>query len=60
MDVKEELLKEVEDEVAICQKCQLCKGRKNTVFGVGNLNSNIMLIGEGPGADEDIQGGWSS
>ena len=56
MDVKEELLKAVEDEVAICQKCQLCKGRKNAVFGVGDYNSNIMLIGEGPGADEDIQG----
>ena len=53
---KEELLSQVELEVNNCQKCQLCKTRTNTVFGVGNINTNIMLIGEGPGADEDAQG----
>ena len=39
-----------------CNKCKLCVGRNNIVFGVGNKNADIMFIGEGPGADEDIQG----
>ena len=53
---KEELLNRVKLEVNNCQKCQLCKTRNNTVFGVGSIDANIMLIGEGPGADEDAQG----
>ena len=48
----EELEKSIED----CKKCKLCENRKNIVFGTGNKNADIMLIGEGPGADEDIQG----
>lgn len=39
-----------------CEKCQLCKNRTNLVFGVGVPNSEIMLIGEGPGENEDLQG----
>lgn len=39
-----------------CQKCELGKTRKNFVFGVGNPNAKLMLIGEAPGADEDEQG----
>ena len=34
----------------------LCKNRTNIVFAEGNKNANVMLIGEGPGADEDKQG----
>lgn len=48
--------KELEDGISDCQKCKLCNGRKNIVFGVGNKNAKIMFIGEGPGADEDAQG----
>ena len=48
----EELWEAIKD----CNKCKLCTGRKNIVFGVGNKESDIMFIGEGPGADEDIQG----
>ena len=47
---------ELEEWVKDCNKCKLCTGRKNIVFGVGNKNADIMFIGEGPGADEDIQG----
>jgi len=43
-------------EVLLCTKCVLCKTRKNVVFGEGNTNAKIILIGEGPGNDEDIQG----
>ena len=39
-----------------CKKCKLCQNRNNVVFGVGNKEATLMLIGEGPGADEDIQG----
>jgi len=39
-----------------CTKCQLCQGRNNMVFGVGNRAADIMFIGEGPGEQEDLQG----
>lgn len=46
----------LEESIKGCNKCKLCAGRKNIVFGVGDRNADIMFIGEGPGADEDIQG----
>jgi len=40
-----------------CQRCKLhTLGRRQVVFGVGNPNADLMFVGEGPGADEDIQG----
>lgn len=39
-----------------CQRCKLCSGRKNIVFGVGNPKAELMFVGEGPGADEDEKG----
>jgi len=40
-----------------CVKCaHLASSRKNVVFGVGDINAQLMLVGEAPGADEDIQG----
>lgn len=39
-----------------CRKCKLCNNRNNIVFGQGNINADVMFIGEGPGADEDMQG----
>ena len=47
---------ELEQSIKNCQKCKLCKTRNNIVFGVGNKESDLMFIGEGPGADEDAQG----
>ena len=47
---------ELENSIKNCNKCKLCSTRKNIVFGTGNKNAKIMFIGEGPGADEDIQG----
>ena len=47
---------ELESQVKYCNKCDLCNNRINTVFGEGNLNADIMFIGEGPGADEDKEG----
>jgi len=40
-----------------CSRCKLHRlGRRQVVFGVGNPNADLMFVGEGPGADEDIQG----
>ncbi|MEI8133551.1 MAG: uracil-DNA glycosylase [bacterium] len=39
-----------------CTKCALHETRKNFVFGVGNPNAKVMVVGEGPGADEDEKG----
>ena len=47
---------ELEKSIINCKKCKLCNKRNNIVFGTGNKNADIMFIGEGPGADEDIQG----
>lgn len=47
---------DLEKSIQGCNKCKLYLGRQNIVFGVGNKNAKIMLIGEGPGADEDRLG----
>ena len=47
---------ELEKKCSICQKCKLCKTRKNVVIGDGNKKADLMFIGEGPGADEDETG----
>ena len=46
----------LEQAVAGCTLCGLCKTRTNTVFGVGNRSSEWMVIGEAPGAEEDLRG----
>ncbi|MCI8720934.1 MAG: uracil-DNA glycosylase [Oscillospiraceae bacterium] len=46
----------LEQECSHCRECALCQTRKNVVFGVGNPQAEIMLVGEGPGANEDEQG----
>jgi len=42
--------------VAACTACGLCKGRRQTVFGVGHPRAHWMIVGEAPGEQEDIQG----
>jgi DNA polymerase len=44
------------ERVASCTLCELHKTRTQTVFGVGDYNTNWLFIGEAPGADEDRQG----
>ncbi|KYH35440.1 uracil DNA glycosylase superfamily protein [Clostridium tepidiprofundi DSM 19306] len=48
--------KELYDECLNCSKCELCKNRNKMVFGEGNINADIMFIGEAPGGDEDRTG----
>ena len=47
---------ELENLCKNCNKCKLAQGRNNVVIGCGNKNATLMLVGEGPGADEDAQG----
>lgn len=48
---------ELRQRVMACVKCEhLASSRKNVVFGVGNIDAQLMFVGEAPGADEDVQG----
>lgn len=48
---------ELRQRVLACVKCEhLVAARKNVVFGVGNIDAELMFVGEAPGADEDEQG----
>ncbi len=51
-----EALAVVAAEAGGCTACKLSRGRKQVVFGSGNPDAELMLIGEGPGAEEDRQG----
>lgn len=51
-----EALRQQEQALQGCQRCPLAAGRQTIVFGSGNPEAEIMVIGEGPGADEDAQG----
>ena len=46
----------LENECSKCSKCSLSSTRNNVVFGRGNPNSNLFVIGEGPGQQEDDKG----
>lgn len=49
-------LKEAKSAAMKCTKCALCNGRTNVVFSDGNEKAKLMIIGEGPGENEDLQG----
>jgi uracil-DNA glycosylase len=51
----ESLLRILED-IGDCRRCRLHEGRTKLVFGVGDERSPLVLVGEGPGQDEDAQG----
>lgn len=53
---KSESLQQLHKMISGCTKCVLHKGRNNFVFGSGNPDAGVMVIGEGPGAEEDKQG----
>ena len=47
---------ELRQAVADCQACGLCRGRTQTVFGVGHEQAEVMIVGEAPGEQEDLRG----
>ncbi len=51
-----EALAAQERALAGCRRCKLCEARNSIVFGSGNPQADFVVIGEGPGADEDAQG----
>jgi uracil-DNA glycosylase len=52
----ENKLKVLQEQVASCIKCDLCKTRTQTVFARGNSRSYITILGESPGEEEDKTG----
>jgi uracil-DNA glycosylase family 4 len=46
----------LQDAVSACEACGLHRTRNNTVFGVGNHDAPLLIIGEAPGQNEDLQG----
>jgi uracil-DNA glycosylase len=47
---------ELRREALACRKCPLAAGRTQVVFGAGNPAADLVFVGEGPGAQEDLQG----
>lgn len=47
---------ELKRDCAQCRRCSLAEPRKHLVFGDGAEDARVMLIGEGPGEQEDLQG----
>ena len=56
LDTKDMPLDAFKDKVLNCTTCELCKTRTNVVFGHGPIPCNLMIIGEGPGEQEDLSG----
>jgi len=58
MDLTEKKLhiKKLRKQIAECTRCSLHQTRTNTVPGEGDVNADIMFIGEAPGKNEDLQG----
>ena len=54
--VKNKKLQELKDSIGRIKNCELKKSSTNIVFSDGNPNAKIMIIGEGPGANEDLEG----
>ncbi|HEY6906415.1 MAG TPA: uracil-DNA glycosylase [Ignavibacteriaceae bacterium] len=53
---KADTLEELNNLIKDCTNCALHKSRNKFVFGVGNPNADVLVVGEGPGAEEDKQG----
>ena len=46
----------LKNEVKNCYKCSLSASRTNTVFGYGDFNASLLIVGEAPGQQEDLSG----
>lgn len=52
----EERMEALRAEAIVCRNCELCERRTNVVFGEGNPVTPLVIVGEGPGANEDATG----
>ncbi len=55
MTAKEGLLRDLYESLADCRLCGLSEGRTNIVFGSGAADADLVLVGEAPGYNEDLQ-----
>lgn len=49
-------LEEIRAQVEQCHACSLYEGRTNVVFGEGDPHARVLIVGEAPGKNEDLQG----
>ena len=49
-------LANIQEDIGDCHRCRLHEGRRKIVFGSGHPEARLVFVGEGPGADEDLQG----
>lgn len=52
----DDALLKIREDIGDCKRCRLHAGRRSIVFGSGNEQAKLVFVGEGPGADEDLQG----
>jgi len=52
----EETLDAIRADLGDCHRCDLAASRTELVYGVGNPNARLVLVGEAPGREEDIKG----
>jgi DNA polymerase len=55
-DIGPDTLERVLRDLGDCQRCPLCEGRKNIVFGSGDPHADLLILGEAPGEHEDLEG----
>jgi DNA polymerase len=56
MRSKRKLLEEIRQKLGECKRCKLYQTRHHIVFGEGNPEAKLVLVGEAPGREEDLQG----
>ncbi|MEF2845761.1 MAG: uracil-DNA glycosylase [Eggerthellaceae bacterium] len=56
MQVEKLPLEEIRKQVESCHACSLCESRTNVVFGAGDPHARVLIVGEAPGKNEDLQG----
>lgn len=56
MQVEKLPLDEIRAQVENCHACSLCETRTNIVFGDGDPHARVLIVGEAPGKNEDLQG----
>jgi uracil-DNA glycosylase family 4 len=54
--IHDDTLLKIREDIGDCTRCKLHKGRNKLVFGDGSPTAELVFVGEGPGADEDMQG----
>lgn len=55
-ELLEQLWEQMKMSLQKCERCGLCRTRTQAVWGVGNPQTRVLLVGEAPGKNEDEQG----